>query len=297
MSGAAASVEHMNSVKALARLRSTAVACVALVVLAAGCSSASVAPLPKPPKVSVLPTTTSLPDFSGTSLPAVAGTQAPRPVELTGGAAVLHGVVTSGGQPVPGATVRIERFLDDRIAGTYLTTQNDGTYTVDHLLGGRFRVRAFRPPDEALTDAQIFFLGGDENRTLDLSLQKASGGTFLSASISPDAPILGQQATITISLTTRTVDGNGVVRSMPIVGTPVYLQTQGGRAVVGINPTVTGVNGRAEWDIACTSVENQGASVNLNDGSSFAVNVSPCRLPPTTTTIAPVGELQPLPSQ
>jgi hypothetical protein len=258
--------------------------------LLAGCGTASVAPLPPPPPVSEVPTSTTLADFSNVALPRVNGTTTTLPAMFRGGAAQIQGRVTLGGAPVGGATVRIERYDADSVSGTLdATTDAEGRYLANSLHGGRYRVRAFRAPDAGMGAAQVFFLGATENRGLDLSMTTYTGGLTVSASVTPDPPILGLQATVTVSVSTRGVDASGVARSVPSPGVPVSLVSSGGRAIVSANPTTTGANGRASFTIQCNALDRQGLSVVVAGAAPTSVNVAACQLP-TTTTAPPVPE-------
>jgi hypothetical protein len=253
----------------------------------AGCASSAVAPLPSPPKVSELPTSTTLADCSDVSLQRVAGTTTTVATPFKGGKASISGRVTMGGAPIGGATVRVERFDGDTVAGSLdVTTNSDGGYTADSLYGGRYRVRAFRAPDATTAQAQVFFLGATDKRSQDLAMSQYSGGTTVNAFVTPDPPILGTQATVTITVSTRGVDGNGVARSIPSSGVLISLSSSGGRGIVSANPTTTGTNGRATFIIQCNALDHQSLSVTLPGAAPTVVTVSDCQ-EPTTTTVAP----------
>jgi hypothetical protein len=259
----------------------------AAVFLLAGCTSAAVSPLPSPPKVDKVPTATTLADFSTVSIPSVDGTTTTvKPAGFKGGRAIIKGRALIGGTGAGGATVRIERYNGDAIAGSVdVTAGPDGGYVADGLVGGRFRVRAFRTPDATMAAAQIFFLGGSDTKTLDLTMQTYSGGLNLSSSISPNPPILGDIATLTIAVTSRGVDNSGVARSIGQAGASVQIISSGGRGVVSTNPQVTGANGRASFTIQCNSLERQGLSAIVEGGTPVPLSAATCELPPTTTTI------------
>lgn len=257
-----------------------------LAIALAGCNSASVAPLPKPPEVSELPTTTTLADFSGVSLPKVPGTTTTVASPFRGGAAQIAGRVTLGGTPIGGAVVRVERFDGDSVSGSVdVTSEANGNYLVNSLNGGRYRVRAFRAPDAAQPQAQVFFLGASEKRSLDLAMNSYSGGSVtVNAFVTPDPPTLGTPSTVTVSVSTRGVDASGVARSVPSAGIPVTLVSAGGRGIVSSNPSVTGANGRATFTIQCNSLDRQGLSVIVPGAAATSVNVAGCQMPTTTTS-------------
>lgn len=258
---------------------------VLVVVLLTACGS-SVDPLSKPPAVSVPPTTTTLADFSNVSLQHVPGTTTTLgPSPIRGGNASISGRVLLNGVPAGGATIQVERYDADSRAGSLeIKSNGDGTYKVDQLVGGRYRVRAFRSPDAAMREAQLFFLGANENKLTDLAMSSFGGGTTINAWVTPDPPILGSTATLTVSIANRGVDGGGVARSFGQAGVPVQVTTAGGRVIVSANPATTGSNGRVSFTFQCASLDRQGLNVSIPGGASTPVSVANCALPPTTTT-------------
>src|SRR5207253_1269225 len=123
-------------------------------------------------------------------------------------------VVTGPEGPVPGAVVHIERLVGDGIGAADILTNPDGTYAAPGILGGRYRVRAFKPaPDNlALVKPAIFFLGAADNRQLNLTVDRHAG-LAISAAIAPNPPIAGEDANLVILLTQQSVDGKGIVRA------------------------------------------------------------------------------------
>src|SRR5690606_1191562 len=103
----------------------------------------------------------SVVDLSGVALPVVAGETTSTLRET--GTARLVGTVTGPDGPVAGATVRIERLVAGREVRTDVTTASDGRFALDGVPGGRYRVRAFLPPDLAQTAPELRFVadGGE----------------------------------------------------------------------------------------------------------------------------------------
>src|SRR5437899_6439356 len=119
---------------------------VALVLLA-GCSAdAKYAALPVP-KTSPgeATTTTSTPprNFEDIALPGVGGTTTTEAPRVGPGPATIVGRVDGPDGPVPGAIVELDRWTGDRFASVQVPTAADGTWNVQHVLGGRYRVRAW----------------------------------------------------------------------------------------------------------------------------------------------------------
>ncbi len=259
------------------------------------CTAASVPPLPSPPTVAVAPTSTSVPDYSGTSIPKASGSTTTSPVQIRGGGAVLQGRVLLGGAPVGGAGVHIDRFEGAGTSGLDTTTQPDGTYRFDGLLGGRFRIRAYRPPDATMNAAQVFFLNVNETRSIDLNVSSYSGGPAnIAAAIAPNPPVLGELANVAVAVTTRGVDSSGVARSIGIPNVWITLVAGSGRSIVPPAAVITDGNGRARFQLRCASLDNQQLTIVLPDGTAEPLNLAACQLPPPTTTTIPAGSLTPL---
>ncbi|MEY2403566.1 MAG: hypothetical protein QOD38_1117, partial [Acidimicrobiaceae bacterium] len=136
-------------------------ALVFLTFLVRGWRSADVPNLHAPPgSASGAPsdtTPTTGQNLAAVQLAAVDGTTT-RPAPRTTGTAHLSGGVNAPDGFVPGAMVRAERALDngdlqrfDVIAGP------DGHWDLPNIPGGRYRVRAFLPPQLAQTEAEVFF--------------------------------------------------------------------------------------------------------------------------------------------
>ena len=273
-------MSHLHTaVDALKRSRLLPIAVVAGLA-SSSCTSASVEPLPDPPKVEVPPTSTSVPDFSGAKLLPVDGTTTTAPLRMSPGSASITGRVVAPNGPAGGATVRIERFVEDQSVTTDVTAGADGVYRLENVLGGRYRIRAFRPPDATQTSGQLIFVAEGEKRSMDLQLEGFGGGTFISTAIAPTTPILGGTANVVVSATTAGVDGSGVARSFPAANIPLQLITAGGKAILSNNPVSTNGSGRAQWQVRCDSLAGQGLSVALPDGTQRPVNVAACTPPP-----------------
>ena len=251
----------------------------------AGCVSSAIKPLPRPPEVKTPPTSSAVPDFSGTSIVPVKGVTTTSTIPIRSGSASIRGRVMSGGAPVGGATIRIERFVDDKSTSIDVSANGEGAYAAENIAGGRYRVRAFRPPDATMTEASVFFLGASEAKSLDLNLGRFGGSTDVRASIAPDPPILGEVSRLTVAVSTRGVDSAGTARSIGVANQVVTLITAGGRALGSPSAAVTDGSGRATWTLQCVALDSQGLSVILADGSSYNINVAGCQLPPTTTTV------------
>lgn len=251
------------------------------------CSSPSVDTIPPPPSLPPSTTSTTSPDFSRVAIEPVPG-RTTTTLALGGGIATLQGTVIGPEGPVAGAIVRIERLVDDSVAVADVHTQPDGTWTVAGILGGRFRVRAWRAPDLAQVEPEIFFLDGAETKALNLPVNRY-GGLAAVADIAPEPPVVDDQANLVIQVTNRGVDDQGVVRGLPAGGVQVELFGSAEWRVAGENPTQADGNGVASFRVRCASAGRHPLSVVLNNQEAVPIDVPQCVERPveeTTTTTA-----------
>jgi len=145
-------------------------AAVLLALLLTACSGSGVVKVKDPGPVPSTSTTAAV-DFGAIGLKGVTS-RTSSTVALGPGNASITGSVTGPDGAVPGATVRVERIVGTSIGTTDVTTQADGTFAVPTILGGRYRVRAWRAPDLALVKPEIFYLQSSEPRTLALRVDR-----------------------------------------------------------------------------------------------------------------------------
>lgn len=268
--------------------RRAALAVLALLMVA-GCEQGDVGSLPPPPTFQSTTTTTE-PDFSAVGLPEVPGRAPTTTVPFFGGQANLTGVVVGpDGAAALGAVVRVDRLVGDDEATAMVPTQSDGTWIAGQVLGGRYRVRAWRAPDLAMVEAEIFFLGGSEEKQLTLQLRRFDG-VEVSSTIAPDPPIVAQPANVVVLVTTASVDDQGVVRATPRPGVRVDLiGTAAWRVESGSRSSVTDSSGQARWRVRCDRSGDQPLSVIVDSSDTYPVETGPCTAPePSTTTTAGV---------
>jgi hypothetical protein len=225
-----------------------------------------------------LPVTTSGADFSGVALAGVPG-RTTTTIALGPGGASLKGVVSGPEGVVPGATVRVERLVGDGVAMAEVITGLDGVWVLPNVLGGRFRLRAWRVPDLALTKPSVFFLGATDERAVDLLLTTYTG-VAASASIAPDPPVVGDPANLVVRVAQQSVEPDGVVRGVPISGQFVELVGGGDWRVESENPTFTDTGGDARWQVRCRSSGEQALGVLVGStGPSLPLAIPPCQVP------------------
>lgn len=280
-------------------LRGLAPAIAGLVVLALlalvvrGCEGTGVRNLSFPTPPATAPgsggdtTTTGIPDLTKISLAPVP-TGPPRSVPIGPGPAALLGVVIGPTGPVGGAIVHAERLVGDAVGAANIATLPDGTWKMTGVLGGRYRIRAWRAPDLALTTPQILYLRGSETQNLSLSLTTFNG-VSASAVVTPSPPLLGQTVNLVVQVSTQTVGNDGVVRAAPLPASMVDITSAANVTIVGTRPATADANGRVNWLLVCTTPGPQVLGVTVDGVNNFPLTTADCGntvyVPPTTTSI------------
>jgi hypothetical protein len=230
-----------------------------LAVLAAACSgdTPSAAPDPTvaatttttvPPTTAVAPATTVAPTTTSTTVRPT--TTLTTLLAMGPGEASLAGTVFGPAGAVDGAIVRVERLVGRNVASQDVTTSGGGSWGLPLVLGGSYRVRAFRPPDFASSPTEAFFLAATERRIVDLRMP-AAGGDSITATVNPNPPRVDQGAILTIQVGVGRVDDQGRPAITPRPGVPLALVPAAGIGLDGTPQALTDVNGSAAWRIRC----------------------------------------------
>jgi len=253
-------------------------------VLLAACSHGKEAGPQPTPAAEATTTSTTEPDFSSVKLAGIPG-RTTTTLTFGPGQAALTGTVTAGGAGVAGATVRVQRIVGDREITLDLLTDDLGAWHLDSVDGGRYRVRAWRAPDLTVSQPQLFFLGATDTRLVLLPLEQVQG-VGVTGAVAPSPPFLDEPAGLAVTVATRVVDDQGVIRSQPAVSVGVSLTDAGGSwELDSANPVVTDARGEVEWQVKCHAPGPQPLSVTVG-GTAYPLQLPPCtkRPPPTTTT-------------
>jgi hypothetical protein len=269
-------------------------AVVLLLIVAAACSSDSPAAAPEttsPALTTLAPTTTAVAAPSTTGRPTTTATTVRPTTTLTTllgfgpGDASIVGTVTGPAGPVDGAIVRVERLVGKDVASQDVTTAGGGTWGVTFILGGSYRIRAFKPPDFGSSPTAAVFLAANERKIVDLKMPAATGDR-ITATVSPNPPRVDQTATITIQVGTGRVDDQGRPAITPRPGVPLSLAPAAGIALEGTPQALTDGNGTAAWRFRCLA---EGANTfQLTVGTGLTqVTIPSCGAgapPPAPTT-------------
>jgi len=251
---------------------------VLLVLAAAGvlvaCTKKAGYDFPPPPSTTPEESTT-VPDYSAVQLARVSG-RTTTTIDNAPGQAHISGSVVAPQGAVPGATVHAERLVGDSVLALDVATNPDGSFHLDNVQGGRYRIRAWRAPDLALTTPLVFFLNGNENKSgVNLQVTQYTG-TKVTAAIAPNPPIVGDPANLAVQVTTQMVDPTGIARDTPTVGVQVDLQGAGSWQLQSSSTEFTDASGTATWHLTCTSTGNQPLSASVN-GTSYPLSLPACQ--------------------
>lgn len=257
-------------------LRCTAL--LGLAMMLAACTRGAVDELPAPPTTRPITSTTARPDLSGVALAGVPGATTTS-VLLGPGKASFDGIVVGPSGPVPGATVLLERQVGDGISSATLITGADGRWKADAVLGGRWRVRAWRAPDLALTVPETIFLEEAEDRKLEVTVAEFTG-VVVTASVAPAPPIVDELARIVVRAFTRSVREDGVVSNEAVPFVELSLAGSSQWRVESSNPTSADSSGQGEWLARCASPGSHALAVRVAGGSPLTLKLPACALTP-----------------
>lgn len=184
-----------------------------------------------------------------TTIPGRPRTTLAEPTDMVGGAARIGGNVVGLQGNVAGATVRVERLVNDQVATMDVNALN-GSFSLTGIRGGAYRVRAWKQPDLLLLEPATFFLGADEARTFDLKLDKVSD-VNVRTTLDPAAPPAQDPYTVTVLLYAGAVGSDGTLQAIPRPQTPTQIVVGTGLTVVGSDRATTDLSGRATYRVRC----------------------------------------------
>ncbi len=258
-------------------------------LLVAGCSGGgdtdTVAPTTVEETTTPPPSTTSSTVRTTTSTTGPPRTTTTTIVAIGPGDATIGGTVSGPAGPVDGATVRVERLVGRSVATAGVTTSAGGAWQLGSILGGSYRVRAFKTPDFAQSQVEAFFLAANDRKIIDFRLTPA-GGERITAAVNPNPPRVDQPATVTITVGTGRVDDQGRPAITPRAGVPLTLSAGAGILLESSPQVVTDASGSGSWHIRCT-VEGANTLVLAVGTGSTQVKIPACAPPGATPTTRP----------
>jgi hypothetical protein len=255
----------------------------ALALIVAACTGGDDSATPTTTSEATAPAPTTEPlDFASVKHAPVGGTNTTLEVALRPGDVTLRGRVIGPGGVVPGAIVEVRRLVGIGVTEK-MTAGEDGTWLIEGVLGGRYRVRAWLAPDLTMLEPLFVFIEDDEVRDIDLTVTLENEPQAVAA-VSPDPIPLGERISLVVQIHNRRVDGNGVVVSSPRAGAEVDLVPTGPWTVEGETSTIASGNGVATWVVVCTSDGDHPLSVVIDGEFTARLDIPRCGIPPTTTT-------------
>lgn len=233
-------------------MRLPVVALVLVLAATAACSKSFSPPPTVPTTAAVEDTLAPAPSTTPTTFTTIPGrprTTLAEPTEMLGGAARIAGNVIGPQGNVVGATVRVERLINDQVATMDLNAFN-GSFSLGGIRGGAYRVRAWKLPDLFLPEPEVFFLAADEVKTLDLRVNKVSD-VNIRTTLDPAMPPAQDPYTVTVLLYAGAVSNDGALQAIPRGATPVQILVGPGLTVVGSDRATTDSAGRARFQVRC----------------------------------------------
>lgn len=244
--------------------------------------------IPNPPSTTVAqpaPADTLSPTLDLTAEQPVGGiTTTTQPVLGPGTSSLVGTVTNPAGQPVPGATVEIDRVVGDRYVSATTMAGGDGSWSLRNILGGDYRVRAWLTPDLDMPTPSQLFLAGGASQTV--TLQETSyQDDQVQVAINPANPIVGQPADLVVLVSNPQVNADGVLTAPPQAGATVTLVNGNNWQVDNGNPLPTDSDGQAVFVVDCDAAGANPLSAEVGSGSPVNLQMPPCTVaPPTTTT-------------
>lgn len=251
-------------------------ALVVVILVTVACTRGSKAPERPPPAPAGPITLPTIPPVAST-LPASAS------LGLGPGEATLRGTVVGVDGPVPGAVVHVERLAGDAVVAADVQA-TDGSWLVESVVGGSYRIRAHRPPDFAQEQPITFFLGATEAKTIDLRVTKYEPDR-LAVVVAPNPPTVDQPATMSLQVSLSRVESDGRQIVLPRQGLSVQITVNEALLLESPPQVATDASGTALWRVRCRAPGPVVVALVIG-AATTQVNFPPCASP--TTTVAPV---------
>jgi len=230
-----------------------------------------------PPSTEAVPETTVAPGTPRPPTTVSATTMGPGTARIVGSVAGPEGAIT-------GALVKVERFAGTTVATADIQTLG-GSWSLDSILGGSYRVTIFRPPDLVQTLPEVFFLAADETKTLATTLIRV-GESTITASISPSPPAVGQPFALVVRFASGGVGPTGQLLLTPRPGVPVQLNVGPGVGLESPQIVISDGVGAATWLLRCLTAGPLPLAILVSNASSTltvpACVASPVSAPPTS---------------
>lgn len=248
-----------------------------LALVLAGCATTrKYDPLPVPEQSQDAPaTSTTVPPRLGeVALPGVPGTTSTT-TAIGPGPVTIVGRVDGPDGPVSNARVHLDRLVGDGVASIEVPTGPDGSWNVQRVLGGRYRIRAYQAPSLGMLRAQVVFVESPRAKPIVLRIDRFDG-TQIASAIAPNPPVVGAPANLKVRVVTRQVDTKGFVVTTPRPGVGVTLSGTGSWSLSSPNPSFTDADGTVVFELTCLSTGSQPLTASLDTGESEPLDLPAC---------------------
>ena len=241
------------------------------------------------PRTSLGSTTSSTEpiDLTRVALRAVRGSTTSTVPSSPGAASISGRVRDSSGRALAGATIIATWYATDPPVQHNVMSGLDGSYSFTTIHGGRWRVRAYRFPEWATPKSVAFFLAADEEQDLDLVVDLLTDFE-VKATINPDPPTVGDEASLVIRVGRRSLDPDGKIRSDPAGGVSVTILSPSSWSIdISDSTRTTGFDGTVRWSVSCQSEGVQPLELRVA-GKTVTPTLPACApavAPVTTSTI------------
>jgi hypothetical protein len=164
-----------------------------------------------------------------------------------------------------------------------VTSNGSGAWSAGRLLGGRYRVRAWRAPTHAQTSSEVTFVEEGQRRSFKLELEAPSGVEFR-ASADNDKIIIGQAGSVSATVRAPFVNNEGQIAIGGRPGDVITVTANGVFAGQGGTKS-TDAGGSATFPLTCAQLGTGQVTVaGVSQTKTFDISCIPV---PTTTTAAP----------
>ncbi len=210
----------------------------------------------------------------------------PAPV-IEGGSSTVSGTVIrpASGEPAPepGAVVErdnsdivvvVERHTSGGVARTTAAVEPDGTWMLEGVRGGRYRVRAFVPNQLSSGAATVTFLAQGQAAAIDLVLQPADPNPVLEFHAPPEL-VIAVDATVAVTVGRRVIDADGRTVQLPLPGSSITFATAAGVVPLSASTVIADSGGAGRLLLRCDVLgAHQITATAQGVGATF--NMPPC---------------------
>ncbi len=261
-----------------ARLPLARLTALVFLVIVAACDGGSeevgptTVPTTAPPSTATTPPTTTPP--LTTTVPGAPRSTTTLATEISPGSARISGTVQGPDGPVAGASVRVERLVADQVTSVELSAPT-GSFNLPSIRGGRYLVRAWKQPDLYQPAAEAFFLGADEQKTVELRMAKVSDFN-VQTTVEPTPLPRDEPFTITVFLYAGSVSREGFLQANPRAGQAIEVVLGPGMGMTSTNRATTDSEGKARFSARCRTPGPQSGELRVSAEVRLPLTLPEC---------------------